>query len=70
LQERTAQALPAVVVDRLDGWWLRHADSAAWWTSAVPPHGGAAPSLVPNKIDFAEHFYAEHGTPTRFQVRC
>jgi GNAT superfamily N-acetyltransferase len=68
LQERTARALPAVVVDHLDGWWLRHADSAAWWASAVLPHGDAAPSVLPNKIHFAEEFYAGHGTPTRFQV--
>lgn len=68
LQERTAQALPAVVVDHLDGWWLRHSGGAAWWASAVLPHGDAGPWELPNKIRFAERFYAGHGTPTRFQV--
>jgi GNAT superfamily N-acetyltransferase len=68
LQERTARALPALVVDHLDGWWLRHAGSAAWWASAVLPHGDAGPSVLPNKIRYAERFYAGHGTATRFQV--
>ena len=68
LQERAAQALPAVVIDHLGGWWLRHADSTAWWASAVLPHGDAVPLELPDKIRFAEQFYAGHGTPTRFQV--
>jgi ribosomal protein S18 acetylase RimI-like enzyme len=68
LQERTARALPAIVVYRLDGWWLRHADSAAWWASAVLPHGDAVPPALPDKIRFVENFYAGYGTPARFQV--
>lgn len=68
LQERTARALPAAVVDHLGGWWLRHADSAAWWASAVLPHGDDGPSGLPQKISYAERFYAGHGAPPRFQV--
>lgn len=68
LQERAAQALPAVFIDHLDGWWLRHADSGAWWASAVLPHGDAVGMELSSKIRLAEEFYAGHGTPTRFQV--
>ena len=68
LQERTAHALPAAVVSHIGGWWLRYADSAAWWASAVLPHGDTGPQELPDKIRFVENFYAGHGTPARFQV--
>jgi N-acetylglutamate synthase len=68
LQERAARAFPAVSLKQVDGWWLRHADSGAWWASSVLPHGDAAPSELPDRIRAAEDFYAGHGTRARFQI--
>ena len=68
LQERAAQAFPAVILEHLGGWWLRYADSGAWWASSVLPHGDAAPSDLPGKIESVETFYARHGTRARFQI--
>jgi ribosomal protein S18 acetylase RimI-like enzyme len=68
LQERAAQAFPAVCLQHLDGWWLRHADSAAWWASSVLPHSDARPAELPGKIRVVEEFYAGLGTRARFQI--
>jgi ribosomal protein S18 acetylase RimI-like enzyme len=68
LQERAAQAFPAVCLRHLDGWWLRHDDSGAWWASSVLPHSDAGPVELPDKIGFVEEFYAGHGTRARFQI--
>jgi len=68
LQERAAQAFPAVILDHLDGWWLRYGDSGAWWASSVLPHSDAVPVDLPSKIRFVEEFYAGHGTSARFQI--
>jgi GNAT superfamily N-acetyltransferase len=68
LQERTAHAFPALFVDRRDGWWLRYADSAAWWSSVVLPHAAADPAELPGRIRDAEEFYAAHGGPPGFQL--
>ena len=68
LQERAAQAFPAVCLKHLDGWWLRHADSGAWWASSALPHSDAGPAELPGKIRLVEEFYAGHGTRARFQI--
>ena len=68
LQERAAQAFPAVCLKHLDGWWLRHADSGAWWASSVLPHSDAGPAELPGKIRVVEEFYAGLGTRARFQI--
>jgi N-acetylglutamate synthase len=68
LQERAARAFPAVILEHLGGWWLRYADSGAWWASSVLPHGDAAPTDLPGKIGSVEKFYARHGTWARFQI--
>jgi N-acetylglutamate synthase len=68
LQKRAAQAFPAVILDHLDGWWLRYGDSGAWWASSVLPHSDAVRADLPSKIRFVEEFYAGHGTWARFQI--
>lgn len=68
LQERAAQAFPAVFRKYLDGWWLRHADCGAWWASSVLPHGAVAPAELPGRIRLVEELYAGHGTRARFQI--
>jgi ribosomal protein S18 acetylase RimI-like enzyme len=68
LQERAAQAFPAVCLKHLDGWWLRHDDSGAWWASSVLPHSDAVPVDLPGRIRFVEEFYAGHGACARFQI--
>jgi GNAT superfamily N-acetyltransferase len=68
LQERAAHAFPAVGLQYLDGWWLRHADGGAWWASSVLPHRAADPPELPGRIRSVEEFYAGHGTRTRFQI--
>lgn len=69
LQERAARAVPAVVVDDLDGWWLCYADNdATWWAGATLPHGDRGPLALPCRIRSAEEFYAAHDAPARFEV--
>ena len=68
LQERAAQAFPALILDHVDGWWLRYGDSGAWWASSVLPHSDAVPVDLPGRIRSVEEFYAGHGTCARFQI--
>lgn len=68
LQERAARALPAEQVKDLEGWWLRHAPSCAWWVGTVLPHGDARPGELVRRVAGAEEFYAGHGAATRFQI--
>ncbi len=68
LQERAARAFPAVCLEHLDGWWMRHDGSGAWWASSVLPHGEAGPAGLPGRIRIAEEFYARHGARARFQI--
>jgi GNAT superfamily N-acetyltransferase len=65
LLERAARATPSAVEDRATGWWLRHTDSAAWWSGAVLAHGPA--DGLAQRIAAAERFYAEQRV-ARFQV--
>jgi ribosomal protein S18 acetylase RimI-like enzyme len=65
LQERAARAQPADHVEDADGWWLRYADTGAWWTGTVLPH---AKGDLDGRIDGAERFYRERGAPARFQI--
>lgn len=68
LQERAAHAFPVTAGRHLDGWWLRHSDSGAWWASSVLPHGAATRAELPARIAAVEHFYAARGGPARFQI--
>jgi ribosomal protein S18 acetylase RimI-like enzyme len=68
LQQRAARALPAEHVEDVDGWWLRHAPSRAWWTGTVLPHGDAEPGDLAGRVAAAEAFYADRGAPARFQI--
>jgi ribosomal protein S18 acetylase RimI-like enzyme len=68
LQERAARALPAELLERVDGWWLRHAPGGAWWVGSVLPHRAAAPGELVRRVAAAEEFYACHGAVTRFQI--
>ncbi len=68
LQERTARALPAEHVEVVEGWWLRHAPSCAWWVGTVLPHGDARPGDLVRRVVGAEKFYAGHGAAARFQI--
>jgi ribosomal protein S18 acetylase RimI-like enzyme len=68
LQERAARAFPTVILDHLDGWWLRYGDSGAWWASSALPHSDAMPVELPGRIRFVEDFYAGHRTCARFQI--
>jgi GNAT superfamily N-acetyltransferase len=66
LLERAARATPSAVEDRATGWWLRHTDSAAWWSGAVLAHGPA--DGLAQRIAAAERFYAQQRAVARFQV--
>jgi GNAT superfamily N-acetyltransferase len=68
LQERAARALPAEQVEDVEGWWLRHAPSCAWWVGTVLPHGDARPGELVRRVVGAEEFYAGHGAAARFQI--
>jgi ribosomal protein S18 acetylase RimI-like enzyme len=68
LQERAARALPAEHIEDVEGWWLRHAASCAWWVGTVLPHGDARPGELVCRVVGAEEFYAGHGAAARFQL--
>ncbi len=68
LLERAARATPAAVEDRGSGWWLRHTDGNAWWSGAVLAHNGSDDGRLDERIEAAEHFYAQRDAPARFQV--
>jgi N-acetylglutamate synthase len=68
LLERAARATPAAVEDRGTGWWIRHTDGNAWWAGAVLAHDSSADDRLAERIEVAEHFYAERGAAARFQV--
>ena len=68
LQERAARALPAEQVEVVDGWWLRHAPSCAWWVGTVLPHGAARPGELVRRVALAEEFYAARAAAARFQI--
>jgi GNAT superfamily N-acetyltransferase len=55
-------------VEDLDGWTLRHDESAAWWVSSVMPHGDGTTGDLPARIGRVEEFYRCHGLPARFQI--
>lgn len=66
LLERAARATPATAEATVDGWWLRHTDSAAWWSGAVLAHG--AGDRIEERVVAAERFADAHGGPARFQL--
>jgi GNAT superfamily N-acetyltransferase len=68
LQERAARAFPVVILDHLDGWWLRYADGGAWWASSVLPHGDEVAVDLTGRIRVVEEFYAGHAVTARFQI--
>ncbi|NIJ13166.1 GNAT superfamily N-acetyltransferase [Saccharomonospora amisosensis] len=69
LQERAARALPAEHVERLGGWWLRHAPGCAWWVGTVLPHGIAdGPGELAARVTEVERYYADRGAQARFQI--
>lgn len=68
LQEKAARALPVEHVEHVDGWWLRHSTSSAWWVGTVLPHADTGPEELARRVAGAETFYARHGTTARFQI--
>jgi ribosomal protein S18 acetylase RimI-like enzyme len=68
LLERAARATPAAVEDRRSGWWIRHTDGNAWWSGAVLAHDASHDGRLAERIEAAEHFYAERDAAARFQV--
>ncbi|HEY8482737.1 MAG TPA: GNAT family N-acetyltransferase [Spirillospora sp.] len=68
LQERAARALPAERVERIGGWWLRHAPGCSWWVGTVLPHGDGEPEELARRITEAEEFSSRHDVVTRFQI--
>jgi ribosomal protein S18 acetylase RimI-like enzyme len=68
LQEKAARALPTEHVECVDGWWLRHSTSCAWWVGTVLPHADAGPEELVRRVVGAERFYAGHGSAARFQI--
>lgn len=68
LLERAARATPAAVEDRGSGWWIRYTDGAAWWSGAVLAHDASDDGRLAERIEIAEHFYAERDAAALFQV--
>lgn len=68
LQEKAALAFPAEHIEHLDGWWLRHTTSAAWWAGTVLPHAAAPSDGLLRRVAAAERFYGRRHVPARFQI--
>lgn len=65
LQEAATAAFPPTRFSRVDGWWLRHAETPDWWNASVLPHGPVDPAELAGRIAHAEDFYAG---PAAFQI--
>lgn len=68
LQERAARAFPAEHSKDVEGWWLRHAPSCAWWVGTVLPHRDVTPGELVCRVAGTEEFYAGRGAAARFQI--
>ena len=68
VQERAARATPPAYLRRLDRWWLRHGGGSAWWASSVLPHADVETAELTARIRRVEAFYADRGSPVRFQI--
>lgn len=66
--ERAAHAVSAAVEDTSHGWWLRYTDTSMWWAGAVLAHGVVNAVPLGDRVTAAEHFYARHRVPARFQI--
>ncbi|WP_211192792.1 GNAT family N-acetyltransferase [Actinoplanes sp. TBRC 11911] len=65
LQEAATAAFPPARLARVDGWWLRHADTPDWWNASVLPHGPVPRHALADRITRAERFYPG---PAAFQI--
>ncbi|WP_344666267.1 GNAT family N-acetyltransferase [Catenulispora yoronensis] len=68
LQERAARSVPAESIDRVGGWWLRHAPGCSWWVASVLPHGDGTRAELAERVDAAEAYCAARGVPTLVQM--
>ena len=68
IEEAAADAVPAAVVERLDGWRLRFNHGVKRRPNSVLANADGGRSGLEAKIARAEAFYAAHGLKARFQL--
>lgn len=68
IEEVAADAVPAAVVETLDGWRLRFNHGVKRRPNSVLATADGGAVAVEAKIGYAEAFYAAHGLRARFQL--
>ena len=68
LEETAADAVPAAVVERLDGWRLRFTYGVKRRPNSVLANADGGSLALEAKLARAEAFYAAHSLKTRFQL--
>ena len=69
IEEVAANAWPALVVQHVDGWWLRFTPGARMRRpNSVLPNDGSGTVALADKIAAAEEFYSGRAVPVRFQM--
>lgn len=68
IEETAADAVPAAVVERLDGWWLRFNHGVKRRPNSVLANADGGRLTLEDKLERTEAFYAEHGLKARFQL--
>jgi N-acetylglutamate synthase len=68
IEELAANAVPAAVVQEVDGWRLRYNYGVTRRANSVLAHSVGARIDLAAKIAYAERFYARRNLPVRFQV--
>ena len=68
IEETAADAVPAAVVEHLDGWRLRFNHGVKRRPNSVLANADGGRLTLAGKLECAEAFYAEHGLKARFQL--
>ncbi len=68
LEDAAADAVPAAVVESLDGWRLRFNHGVKRRPNSVLANADGGELTLADKLEHAEAFYASHGLKARFQL--
>jgi ribosomal protein S18 acetylase RimI-like enzyme len=68
IEELAANAVPAAIIQEVDGWRLRYSGGVTRRANSVLAARDGGRLGLDERLAVAEAFYARHGTPCRFQI--
>ncbi len=68
IEELAANAIPAAIVQEVDGWRLRYNYGVTRRANSVLAHSASSVIELDAKIAYVERFYARRNLPVRFQI--